>query len=50
MSLGEQGGTSNPMPVSTSRLSGVAIATWAACTPGVAATSRLTCSSVTESA
>ncbi len=43
-------GTSKPMPVSTSTLSGVAIATWAATTPGRPCTVRLTWSSVTESA
>ena len=38
------------MPASTSTLSGVAIATWAASTPSTAATSRLTWRSATESA
>ena len=33
MSFGEQAGTSKPIPASTSTLSGVAIATWAASTP-----------------
>ena len=39
-----------PISVSTSTLSGVAIATWAAATPGVSCTVRLTWSRVTESA
>ena len=42
-------GTVNPMPVSTSTLSSVAIATWAASTPGVRATARETCMRLTES-
>ena len=44
------GGTSKPIPASTSRFSSVAIATWAAATPGRPWTVRLTWSSVTESA
>ncbi len=43
-------GMSKPIPASTSRFSSVAIATWAAATPGRPWTVRLTCSSVTESA
>ena len=51
MSLGPAAsGTANPISVSTSTFSGVAIATWAAATPGSPATVRLTWSSVTESA
>ncbi len=50
MSLGEEAGTSKPMPSSTSRLRPVAIATCAATTPGVVWTARLTWSRVTESA
>ena len=50
MSLGEEGGTSKPMPMSTSRLRPVAMATCAATTPGAACTARLTWSRVTESA
>ena len=49
MSLVVLAGTSKPIEPSTSRLSGVAMATWAAAMPGWAATSRLTASSVTES-
>ncbi len=44
------GGTVNPISVSTSTLSGVAMATWAAATPGASCTVRLTWSRVTESA
>ena len=50
MSLGLEAGTSKPIPPRTSTLSGVAIATCAASTPSIAATSRLTWSRVTESA
>ena len=51
MSWGEAAdGTSKPSPLITSRLSGVAIATWAVTMPGSAWTSRLTWSSATESA
>ncbi len=50
MSLGVVAGRSKPIEARTSRLSGVAIATWALLTPGVAATSLLTWSRVTESA
>ena len=50
MALGEDSGTSKPMPVSTSRLRPVAIATWAVTIPGAACTVRLTWSRVTESA
>ncbi len=42
-------GTSKPMLRSTSTLSSVAIATWAAATPGVPATARDTCIRLTES-
>ena len=42
-------GTSKPMPRSTSTLSSVAIATWAAVTPAVPATARETCIRLTES-
>ena len=48
-SLGDDAGTSKPIPRMTSRLSSVAIATWAASTPGAAATVRETCMRVTES-
>ena len=44
------GGTVKPISVSTSTLSGVAMATWAAATPGASCTLRLTWSRVTESA
>ncbi len=50
MSLGDEAGTANPIPSSTSRLRPVAMATCAATTPGVAWTARLTWSRVTESA
>jgi hypothetical protein len=50
MSLGEESGTSKPMPARTSRLRPVAIATWAVTTPGADWTARLTWSRVTESA
>ena len=51
MSLGPaSAGTTKPISVSTSTLSGVAIATWAAATPSMPCTVRLTWSSVTESA
>ncbi len=51
MSLGvASAGTSKPISVSTSTLSAVAIATWAAATPSTPWTVRLTWSSVTESA
>ena len=51
MSLGvASAGTSKPIPVSTSTLSAVAIATWAAATPSTSWTARLTWRSVTESA
>ena len=43
-------GTSKPIDASTSTLRGVAMATWAARTPGASWTVRLTCSRVTESA
>ena len=43
-------GTSKPISASTSTLSAVAIATWAAATPARPCTVRLTWSRVTESA
>ncbi len=42
-------GTEKPIPPITSRLSSVAIATWAAVTPGAPATWRETCMRLTES-
>ena len=50
MSLGVDAGDVKPICSSTSRLSGVAIATCAVATPSTPCTARLTCSSVTESA
>ncbi len=48
-SFGAVAGSVKPMERMTSRLSSVAIATWAASTPGAAATARETCIRLTES-
>ncbi len=46
---GTASGMAKPMPAMTSRLSSVAIATWAALTPAALATCRETCIRLTES-